>query len=102
MHLGGAIFLEGKPAHSLGLWKVEEGVGKEPGVSVDRGHTGFAGVCGSTVEAAWAKLSFPAPSWPQPFGLCLPWGPQDPPKPAEGQWWVGWGWRYFPGATLLP
>lgn len=54
MHLGGAIFLEGKPAHSLGLWKVEEGVGKEPGVSVDRGQSHW--LCGGVWEHSGSSL----------------------------------------------
>lgn len=39
MYLGGAIFPGGKPAHTLGLCREEEGLSKEPGVPVDTGVT---------------------------------------------------------------
>lgn len=39
MYLGGAIFPGGKPAHSLGLCREEEGLSNESGVSVDKGVT---------------------------------------------------------------
>lgn len=59
MYLSGAIFLGGKPAHSLGLWRVEEGLGKEPGVSVGRGVTLALQGC---VGAQWKQPGQSCPS----------------------------------------
>lgn len=72
------------------------------------GHAGSAGACGSTVGAAEGRLSFPAPSRPQPSGLRPP--REDPgilPSPAGeaaagGLGGAGKGCWRFPAAVPHP